>query len=588
MATPKPPRPTTRQRLARVVLLTTCAGVGFGVGMVVRGVRTPPSHQPVVVHAQTEPEFDADEPDPVRKRIDDYIRSAAYSSALKLIEQIREEEHESDPGLTYREALCREGQERWAKATELYARLRSAASAPALHAVAAFGQARCEFATGDLKGCERTIAACVPVAGCHPNGEAELVYQRVRLAVQSLAPPAPGPFAPRNVAWCPLYCPPSEYLDWLAPDKQMAASADAPPPPHLDQPPTTEQAVRDAVRLAAPHPDVFAVRLVAANMAFADGRVVEAGRVYQKLKADHPPPGVAVAAHYNLGLCLLRSQNAIVARTAFQDAADLGRGTRFENLGWWWAGRTDLDAGQLADARRAWRKAAERPDREIESAAAVGIALTYHLEDDEERAAKALHGEKIATQSPQPEFAEVLAARSRYSANPSSLRAEVVARAVAAAEYGRPFGPAGEYLLGSWLAATGNPEQGAAVFEAALESASGVWAMRMAFDLGEHLLRTKHTAAAKRRLAGVAAADDGDLADRAKLRLAEIAAREKAGGECVRLCRSLLGRDAVNPDTVLGLMGRGYELLGRPREAAECFAGRVPAGPTDPLHENHP
>ena len=66
----------------------------------------------------------------------------------------------------------------------------------------------------------------------------------------------------------------------------------------------------------------------------------------------------------------------------------------------------------------------------------------------------------------------------------------------------------------------------AAVFEAALESASGVWAMRMAFDLGEHLLRTKHTAAAKRRLAGVAAADDGDLGDRAKLRLAEIAARD--------------------------------------------------------------
>ncbi|MEO2088728.1 MAG: tetratricopeptide repeat protein [Gemmataceae bacterium] len=588
MATPKPPRPTTRQRLARVVLLTTCAGVGCGAGIVVRGVRTPLTDQSVEVHAQTEPELDADGPDPVRKRIDDYIRSAAYSSALNLIEQIREENHESDPGLTYREALCREGQERWAKATELYARLRTATSAPALHAVAAFGQARCEFATGDLKGCERTIAACVPVAGCHPNGEAELVYQRVRLAVQSLTQPAPGPFATRHLAWCPLDCPPSEYLDWLAPDEHRAASADAPPPPPLDQPLAAEQAVRDALRSAARHPDGFAVRLVAANLAFADGRVVEAGRVYQKLKADHPPPGVAVAAHYNLGLCLLRSQNAIVARTAFQDAADLGRGTRFENLGWWWTGRTDLDAGQLADARRAWRKATERPDREIESAAAVGIALTYHLEGDEDRAAKALHGEKIATQSPQPEFAEVLAARSRYSANPSPLRAEVVARAVAAAEYGRPFGPAGEYLLGSWLAATGNPEQGAAVFEAALESASGVWAKRMAFDLGEHLLRTKHTAAAKRRLAGVAAADDGDLGDRAKLRLAEIAAREKAGGECVRLCRSLLGRDAVNPDTVLGLMGRGYELLGRPREAAECFAGRVPAGPTDPLHENHP
>ncbi len=579
---PTPPKLNLRQRFARIALLVTCAAAGCGMGFVIRGVRTPSAKPPVEEHAHAEPEHDANEPDPIRKRIDDHIRAAAYSTALKLIEEVGE----PDAGLDYRKALCHEGQEQWKKAAELYGRLRAVPSAPALHAVALFGQARCQFATDDLKGFERTLASCDSVAAHHPNGEAELAYQRARLAVQSLAKPAPGPFAPRHVAWCPLQCPASEYLDWLAPDKQAAVSADGPPPAFQDDTPPAEQTIRQTLRVAGHHPDVFAVRLAAANLAFADGRVVEAGREFQKLKADHPPAMVAVAAHYNLGLCLQRAQNAIAARTAFQDAADLGRGTRYENLGWWWVGRMELDAGQLADARKAWAKAAERPDREIESATTIGTALTYHLEGDTERAAKSLRGVKIGSHSPLPEIAEVLTARTRHSANPTPLRAESVAKEIVTADYGRAFGPAGEYLFGSWLSA-GDPEKGAAVFETALESASGVWAKRMAFDLGDYLLRTSHTTAAKRRLAGVAAADDGDLGDRAKLRLAEIATREKAGDECVRLCRSLLGRDAVDADTVLGLMGRGYELLGRPREAAECFAGRAPAGPTDPLHENH-
>lgn len=585
MATPTPPKPTVLRRIAGVLLLATCAGAGGGVGFAVRSALPSPAGPSVEAQTHTQPALDADEPDPIRKRIDDHIRSAAYKSALELLEAVRETADESDTARIYREALCHEGLERWEKAAELYGRLRAAPSASPLHAVATFGQARCQYATDDLTGFEHTLSACESAAAYHPNGEAELAYQRARLAERSLARPAPGPFAPRQVAWCLLRCPPSEYLDWLAPDKQTAVSADGPPPVQHTPPAPAEQVIRDALRTADHHPDLFAVRLLAANMAFVDGRVVEAGREYQKLKADHPPREVAVAAHYNLGLCLLRRQNAVAARTAFQDAADLGRGTRFENLGWWWVGRIELDAGQTADARRAWRKAAERPDRQLESAAAAGVTLTYHLEGDEGRAAQALRGAKLASH-PLLEFAEVLTARSRYAANPSPLRAEAVARAIAAAEYGRPFGSACEYLFGSWLSAAGHPEQGAAAFEAALESASGVWAKRMAFALGDHLLRTSHTAAAKQRLAGVAATDDGDLGDRARLRLAEIAVREKAGAECVRLCRSLLGRDAVDADAVLGLMGRGYELLGRPREAAECFAGRVPAGPTDPLHEN--
>lgn len=588
MAMPTPEKPNLRQRFARIALLVICAGAGCGVGFVVRSFRTPPANTPAEEHAHSELGHDTDEPDPIRKRIDDHIRSAAYSSAMKLIAEVRETIDEQDPGLDYREALCHEGLARWKNAAELYDRLRAVPSTPALHAVALFGQARCQLATDELKGFERTLAACESVAAYHPNGEAELAYQRVRLVMQSVAQPTPGPFAPRHVAWCPLQCPPSEYLDWLAPDKQAAVSADDSLPAHHDHTPSAEQAVRYALRVAAQHPDGYAVRLAAANLAFADGRVVEAGREFQKLKADHPPAGVAVAAHYNLGLGLLRSQNAIAARAAFQDAADLGRGTRFENLGWWWVGRIELDAGQLADAREAWLKSSERPDREIESTAAIGTALTYHLEGDEERVSKALRGVKVGSHSPLPEVAEVLTARSRHSSSPSPLRAEAVARAIVTAEYGRAFGPAGEYLFGSWLSAAGDPEKGAAVFETALESSSGVWAKRMAFELGEYLLRTSHTAEAKKRLSGVASADDGDLGDRAKLRLAEIAAREKAGAECVRLCRSLLGHDAVDADTVLGLMGRGYELLGRPLEAAECFAGRVPAGPTGPLHENHP
>ena len=38
-----------------------------------------------------------------------------------------------------------------------------------------------------------------------------------------------------------------------------------------------------------------------------------------------------------------------------------------------------------------------------------------------------------------------------------------------------------------------------------------------------------------------------------------------------------LDRAAADRDDVLRLMGRGYELLDRPRDAADCFAGRTPA-----------
>jgi hypothetical protein len=82
---------------------------------------------------------------------------------------------------------------------------------------------------------------------------------------------------------------------------------------------------------------------------------------------------------------------------------------------------------------------------------------------------------------------------------------------------------------------------------------------------------------ARQRYLAVTAIDPQGLGPQAEFHVAEIAARVGRGEECVRRCRGLVGKLGIEQNPLLAVMGHGYELLGKHRLAAECFAGHVPA-----------
>jgi hypothetical protein len=86
-----------------------------------------------------------------------------------------------------------------------------------------------------------------------------------------------------------------------------------------------------------------------------------------------------------------------------------------------------------------------------------------------------------------------------------------------------------------------------------------------------------HIAARSRYLAVLAADPHGLLGRQSQLRIAELAARNGDGADCIARCRKLVGKDGIDEPQLLAIMGRGFELVKDHRRAAEAFAGRVPA-----------
>lgn len=575
MSQPPAPRPSLARRLAPLALVAVCGGVGCGVSFGVRALLTAPpaevaEHDPADDHPVTE--------SPLRHRLDVAVRSGNYSAGLKLARELLAETDAADLPTHYALALCLEGLERWDEALDEYRRIGADGQPAGVRAVAACGEVRCHLADGHTGEAADALARAEGFAA-GPGLSPELAYLRGRIAYRGLPKSDPDPFASDRPMGGEPRLSPSDYPDWLP--LPTSAGGDGEPAAHATPPtdPAAEAAEAFAAVLAADprHPDEPAVRLAFANLLLRAGNTDAAVREYKTIRESHPPQAVLLAATYNLGLIHHRRGEWAVARRLFADAADLAPGTTASALGWWWVGRTLLDTGDADGCGEAWERADATTDNRMRTAVLIGKVFLHLLAGESVRAAKLFHGRKLANSDPIPAVAEAFACYFRYADARTAGRGDAVAAAVHRAGDGEPFGPAGRLLFGGWLGEVGRPAEMAAVYEAAAETASGPWAVRFALATAEHLLAGGKTDEAARRFAAVAAADAGERGDRARVRLAEIALGEGRPAECVRYCRQVLARDHEDRDGVLRLLGRGYEQLNRPRAAAECFAGRLPA-----------
>jgi tetratricopeptide (TPR) repeat protein len=522
------------------------------------------------------------EDSPAAQRMDTAMRSGDFTRARHLLHELRNEHPDPvDPDLIYREGLCLEGLNRWNEASETYHSLTPDSVPLPFRVAALLGIARCAHAQGHDSVAEQTHIGCERIGGHLPRLRAEVAFQRARLAVHHLPKSRPRPFAPDAVAWVEIRMPVERYLDWLPLADWIETSAATDPhsshtTPHTPNGDDADTTLRTALELASDHPSVLALQLVAGNRAFLDGRTSKAIREYTRIRVEAPHSPEATAATYNLGLCLLRIWDWTRARELFTETVDRGRGTHLEYLGWWWVGRIALDLNEPALARGYWLKASAGHDREVNSAATLGEVLTRLLLDQPDQAENAFRETRPTSLDSHAAMMEVFARYFHYHHKETPNRAEELARAIRQAGHGQVFGPAGQYLFGTWLQRIGHMDDAAAVFEAAAETARGPWATRLTWEVGEHLERTGYGQAARHRFVAVAATDPGEYGDRARMRLAQQALRGGDGGECLRLCRSILDSGHVDRNDVYQLMGRSYEILGRPWDAAHCFAGRTP------------
>jgi tetratricopeptide (TPR) repeat protein len=342
-------------------------------------------------------------------------------------------------------------------------------------------------------------------------------------------------------------------------------------------PATRRTAAAAARRAPADHPRATAARLAVGNLAAEDGRWKEAAAEYRRFLAAFPHAADAVPAAYNLGLAALAAGELGAAGAAFLQVTDrtAGRPGRWADLGRWWAGRAYLDAGDPGAAVRPLRAALNGDDRAARSAAAVGLTAAYLLADDEDEARAVLRRNRTLPAEEHAALAGFFEEWFRYRAAPTPARGEAVLAALEAAAAGRRLGPAGAYLAGQAYRDLGLGGRMAAVYDAATD-VRGRLAARMGLAAGDHYAALDRRADARTRWLAVAAADPLGLGPAAGLRLAELDARDGRADACVARCRALAGRPGVDPAAVLAVMGRGYERAGRYRQAAECFAGRVP------------
>jgi tetratricopeptide (TPR) repeat protein len=249
----------------------------------------------------------------------------------------------------------------------------------------------------------------------------------------------------------------------------------------------------------------------------------------------------------------------------------------WEDLGWWWLGRANLDTGNTTAARRSFHRAMEGNSRKAASAAGLGITACAFLDGEDEEAREILRSFRPFNWESHAAILEFFQVLLRYKTDPSDMRGQRVVEALMAIGEGRSLGPAGYLLAGQVYREIGRYDRAAGLYDAASEIVSGPLALRMKFEAAERYDELDIRKEAQRRYRVVAAVDRETWGPKAELRLADLALRDHQWEECIGRCRKLIGRDGIDSADVLALMGRAYEMLKQYRLAAECYAGRVPA-----------
>jgi tetratricopeptide (TPR) repeat protein len=529
-----------------------------------------PDHESL---ATREPVFVApaiDEPRTDVERIDWALRSGDFAAALKHCRAVPQTEGTDRRALAYREALCLEGLDQWAEAGTAYKRA-GGADGPG-DAWVLLGQARCATATGDLDAARGFLDQ----AEQRPGGTgSECLYLRAHLTLLERRPSSPDPLDVTALSW-PA---PAGLLDAAIRRLASADEDETPPDPDLAPAPESAAAACWQRALAADpnHPAARAVRVWLANLDAEDRRWHRAATEYRRLLDAAPHAAESVSAAYNLGLVELGRGEFEAAGARFVEVADRRPKTRWADLGWWWAGRARLDSGDAAGAVKSLRTALAGSSADVSSAAVLGLCACHLLSGEDAEARQVLRGHRLALSDRHIAAGAMLEAILRYRLAPADGRRTILEAALRDAADGELLGPAGRFLAGQAYRDMGAHDRMAELYERTADGTRGPLAFRMTFAVAERMNELDRRAPARRRYLAVAAADPDGLGPRARLRLADLAARDGNGAECVALCRAALDRPGIDRSEALPILGRGYELLGRYRQAAEAFAGRVPA-----------
>ncbi|VTT97874.1 hypothetical protein : : TPR_6 [Gemmataceae bacterium] len=347
--------------------------------------------------------------------------------------------------------------------------------------------------------------------------------------------------------------------------------------PPTDKAEHARAAVRRALDLAPRHPDARGLRVALANLDASARAPREAAAAYRQFLETEPHAPEAQHAAYNLALNELRGSNFGQARGRFLEVIDRGPTTRWACLAWWWIGRSHLDTGDTSAARRVFRTVSAGRHRAAADAAALGACACELLDGNDAEARALVRERRAGVAEAAVSVWNLFERHMQYRVGASESRRENLARAVLAADEGRGLGYAGVFLAGAAYRDAGHADRMAALFEQAAGATRGPLAARMSFHAAAWHDEHGRPDRARQRYLVVAATDPEGLGPRAELRVAQLAADGGAGGECVARCRRLLDRPGVDRAEVLATLGRGYEALRRYRQAAECFAGHVPA-----------
>jgi len=343
--------------------------------------------------------------------------------------------------------------------------------------------------------------------------------------------------------------------------------------------------IRTDLRAAAcvdiEHPFREAAALELANFSAYSGRLGNAAREYRDIVGEFPDSEAARLAEFNLGLVRLRAGDPDRAREMLLNAIDRSPKDELAGRAWWFIARSYLDYGDWEGSMRSLRMAAANPSVEVRAVAALGLCAARLYAGANEEGHSALgHGPRmLMKKAPFQLEAAFLDAYSRFRiarcAHPRPMVETEDLLTALSASPGEPIlGPTGVLLHGQALNDLGMDERMAEYFENSLSKLSGPLVSRMAAMLAEHYMRTGNTAAAGRALLTYGQPSEAD--PRTQLLFAEVALRQARPDECLAICRGSLTDPAVNRAAALRLMGRAFELLGDPRHAAECYAGRVP------------
>lgn len=446
---PAPQPQSPRRRIPRRLLLPCLIG-GALIGTVTQVVRA-------VVQNNTTTEDSSerthDRPIVNLAQVDILMQAGATEEALELLAtqplgntDIRE--------VAYRQALGLELLGQLAAADEAYQRAAADPTA-AGWARAILGRARCAAAGGDVELAWNLLNQI----GCRADRWifAECLHLRARLhTLGSHTPQPPDLLAPDAPAWPPFA---TAAVDHLGPVGVQARSAAviAVAAGLLSEPGSAE-AFRLALALAPNHPAAAGTRIALGNLELRAGRWREAGQEYARVLAEHSRDAEAIYAAYNHALVQLNAGHQAESRRLFLEVIDRDPRGKWGDLGRCWIGRTHLDERRTKMARRAFRTIRPVSTGLVQSAARIGICVSYLIDGNDEAAGKALGHVCDYPAGYHSAWANLLEHWLRHRSDPTAKSRDVLRIALLGVGDGRTLGRTGMCLVARCVSELGVSE----------------------------------------------------------------------------------------------------------------------------------